>query len=74
MLEFDGQALDPAIVSAQPMKPAQTVGLQQMGLVSGERQRNLSWSVLRVRPVPEVEPDLLQENMRNSKNGITLFI
>uniref|UniRef100_A0A8C5C2D7 Cell cycle associated protein 1a n=1 Tax=Gadus morhua TaxID=8049 RepID=A0A8C5C2D7_GADMO len=53
MLEFDGQALDPAIVSAQPMKPAQTVGLQQMGLVSGERQRNLSWSVARVRPVPE---------------------
>ncbi|XP_022623507.1 caprin-1-like [Seriola dumerili] len=31
MLEFDGQALDPAIVSAQPMKPAQTVDLQQMG-------------------------------------------
>uniref|UniRef100_A0A3Q2R0M4 Cell cycle associated protein 1a n=1 Tax=Fundulus heteroclitus TaxID=8078 RepID=A0A3Q2R0M4_FUNHE len=31
MLEFDGQALDPAIVSAQPMKPLQTVDLQQMG-------------------------------------------
>ncbi|XP_030575440.1 caprin-1a isoform X1 [Archocentrus centrarchus] len=31
MLEFDGQALDPAIVSAQPMKPVQTVDLQQMG-------------------------------------------
>uniref|UniRef100_H3CVH1 Cell cycle associated protein 1a n=1 Tax=Tetraodon nigroviridis TaxID=99883 RepID=H3CVH1_TETNG len=31
MLEFDGQALDPAIVSAQPMKPGQTVDLQQMG-------------------------------------------
>lgn len=25
MLEFDGQALDPAIVSAQPMKSAQIV-------------------------------------------------
>lgn len=25
MLEFDGQALDPAIVSAQPMKSAQMV-------------------------------------------------
>ncbi|XP_047435941.1 caprin-1a isoform X2 [Mugil cephalus] len=31
MLEFDGQALDPAIVSAQPMKPVQTVDMQQMG-------------------------------------------
>ncbi|KAM9817177.1 caprin-1a [Neosynchiropus ocellatus] len=30
MLEFDGQALDPAIVSAQPMKPVQSVDLQQM--------------------------------------------
>lgn len=30
MLEFDGQALDPAIVLAQPMKPAQSVDLQQM--------------------------------------------
>lgn len=34
MLEFDGQALDPAIVSAQPMKPGQTVDLQQMGCAS----------------------------------------
>ncbi|XP_027871232.1 caprin-1a isoform X6 [Xiphophorus couchianus] len=31
MLEFDGQALDPAIVSAQPVKALQTVDLQQMG-------------------------------------------
>uniref|UniRef100_A0AAX7SPQ5 Cell cycle associated protein 1a n=1 Tax=Astatotilapia calliptera TaxID=8154 RepID=A0AAX7SPQ5_ASTCA len=28
MLEFDGQALDPAIVSAQPMKPVQAVDLE----------------------------------------------
>lgn len=34
MLEFDGQALDPAIVSAQPMKPGQSVDLQQMGQYS----------------------------------------
>lgn len=38
MLEFDGQALDPAIVSAQPMKPVQTVDLQQMGCPSGTHQ------------------------------------
>ena len=38
VLEFDGQALDPAIVSAQPMKPGQTVDLQQMGCPSGESQ------------------------------------
>ncbi|XP_056135166.1 caprin-1a isoform X2 [Lampris incognitus] len=31
MLEFDGQALDPAIVSAQPMKTVPTVDLQQIG-------------------------------------------
>ncbi|KAJ8396680.1 hypothetical protein AAFF_G00015180 [Aldrovandia affinis] len=30
MLEFDGQALDPAIVSAQPMKPGQSMDLPQM--------------------------------------------
>ncbi|RVE74462.1 hypothetical protein OJAV_G00022490 [Oryzias javanicus] len=30
MLEFDSQALDPAIVSAQPMKLVQTVDLQQL--------------------------------------------
>ncbi|XP_057692388.1 caprin-1b isoform X2 [Corythoichthys intestinalis] len=29
MLEFDGQAIDPAIVSAQPMKPGQTIDLPQ---------------------------------------------
>lgn len=38
MLEFDGQALDPAIVSAQPMKPGQTVDLQQMGCPASERR------------------------------------
>lgn len=30
MLEFDGQAIDPAIVSAQPMKPSQNIDLPQM--------------------------------------------
>ncbi|MEQ2299009.1 hypothetical protein AMECASPLE_011194, partial [Ameca splendens] len=30
MLEFDGQPIDPAIVSAQPMKPAQTMDVSQM--------------------------------------------
>uniref|UniRef100_A0AAQ5YQW5 Cell cycle associated protein 1b n=1 Tax=Amphiprion ocellaris TaxID=80972 RepID=A0AAQ5YQW5_AMPOC len=30
MLEFDGQAIDPAIVSAQPMKPAQNMDVPQM--------------------------------------------
>uniref|UniRef100_A0A3Q1G8E6 Cell cycle associated protein 1b n=1 Tax=Acanthochromis polyacanthus TaxID=80966 RepID=A0A3Q1G8E6_9TELE len=30
MLEFDGQAIDPAIVSAQPMKPAQSMDVPQM--------------------------------------------
>jgi len=30
MLEFEGPPLDPAIVSAQPMKPPQIVDLPQM--------------------------------------------
>lgn len=30
MLEFDGQPMDPAIVSAQPMKPAQSMDVPQM--------------------------------------------
>lgn len=30
MLEFDGQPIDPAIVSAQPMKPAQNMDMPQM--------------------------------------------
>ncbi|XP_072321795.1 caprin-1a isoform X2 [Eucyclogobius newberryi] len=37
ILEFDGQALDPAIVSAQPMKPAQTVDLQQIAAQAESR-------------------------------------
>ncbi|XP_042274793.1 caprin-1a isoform X1 [Thunnus albacares] len=41
MLEFDGQALDPAIVSAQPMKPVQTVDLQQMGCASSHSESRL---------------------------------
>lgn len=38
MLEFDGQVLDPAIVSAQPMKPGHTVDLQQIGCPSRKHQ------------------------------------
>uniref|UniRef100_A0A7N6AMT1 Cell cycle associated protein 1a n=1 Tax=Anabas testudineus TaxID=64144 RepID=A0A7N6AMT1_ANATE len=41
MLEFDGQALDPAIVSAQPMKPGQTVDLQQIGCPSAHSESRL---------------------------------
>uniref|UniRef100_A0A7N8XC14 Cell cycle associated protein 1a n=1 Tax=Mastacembelus armatus TaxID=205130 RepID=A0A7N8XC14_9TELE len=42
MLEFDGQALDPAIVSAQPMKPVQTVDLQQMVCPSAHSESRLA--------------------------------
>ncbi|XP_034047193.1 caprin-1a isoform X2 [Thalassophryne amazonica] len=41
VLEFDGQALDPAIVSAQPMKPVQTVDLQQMTCTSAHSESRL---------------------------------
>ncbi|KAF7212050.1 caprin-1a isoform X4 [Nothobranchius furzeri] len=42
MLEFDGQALDPAIVSAQPMKPLQAVDLHPMGGPSIHSEPRLS--------------------------------
>lgn len=38
MLEFDGHALDPAIVSAQPMKPVQNVDLPQAGSLTGPQE------------------------------------
>ncbi|XP_008308288.1 caprin-1-like isoform X1 [Cynoglossus semilaevis] len=41
MLEFDGHAMDPAIVSAQPMKPVQTAELQQMGCPSAHSESRL---------------------------------
>ncbi|KAJ8002585.1 hypothetical protein DPEC_G00160430 [Dallia pectoralis] len=43
MLEFDGQPMDPAIVSAQPMKPAtQNLVLSQMGCVPVHTEPRLS--------------------------------
>ncbi|XP_077375160.1 caprin-1-like isoform X2 [Festucalex cinctus] len=41
VLDFDGQALDPAIVSAQPMKPVQTVDLQQLACASSHSESRL---------------------------------
>ncbi|XP_061526452.1 caprin-1-like isoform X2 [Phycodurus eques] len=42
VLDFDGQALDPAIVSAQPMKPpVQTVDLQQLACASSPSKSRL---------------------------------
>lgn len=55
MLEFDGQALDPAIVSAQPMKSVQNVDLQQMGCPSSQWQliyfhsEQIIWQILLIR-------------------------
>ncbi|XP_030234028.1 caprin-1a isoform X1 [Gadus morhua] len=58
MLEFDGQALDPAIVSAQPMKPAQTVGLQQMGLVSAHTESRLPQTTMVSGPLESSQASL----------------
>ncbi|KAF7664622.1 hypothetical protein LDENG_00171410 [Lucifuga dentata] len=41
VLEFDGQALDPAIVSAKPMKPMQPVDLQLMSCTSNHSESGL---------------------------------
>uniref|UniRef100_A0A4W5KNH1 Cell cycle associated protein 1a n=1 Tax=Hucho hucho TaxID=62062 RepID=A0A4W5KNH1_9TELE len=57
MLEFDGHALDPAIVLAQPMKPAQSVDLQQMvhsqSRLSQPSSVPESTHVLMVSPTPD---------------------
>ncbi|CAL8403576.1 unnamed protein product [Boreogadus saida] len=58
MLEFDGHALDPAIVSAQPMKPAQTVGLQQMGLVSAHTESRLPQTTMVSGPLDSSQASL----------------
>uniref|UniRef100_A0A8C7CRT5 Cell cycle associated protein 1a n=1 Tax=Oncorhynchus kisutch TaxID=8019 RepID=A0A8C7CRT5_ONCKI len=52
MLEFDGHALDPAIVLAQPMKSAQSVVLQHM--VHSESRLSQSSSVPESTHVPMV--------------------
>nr|XP_046205117.1 caprin-1-like isoform X3 [Oncorhynchus gorbuscha] len=54
MLEFDGHALDPAIVLAQPMKSAQSVVLQHMGQFNSESRLSQSSSVPESTHVPMV--------------------
>ncbi|XP_047435943.1 caprin-1a isoform X4 [Mugil cephalus] len=76
MLEFDGQALDPAIVSAQPMKPVQTVDMQQMGgpsihaesrlpqttAVSGPQESSQVFNMnAPVPPATDGQPDALKQ-------------
>ncbi|XP_045070689.1 caprin-1-like isoform X3 [Coregonus clupeaformis] len=56
MLEFDGHALDPAIVLAQPMKPAQSVDLQQMGQFHSESRLPQPSSIPESTQVPMVSP------------------
>ncbi|KAM8891705.1 caprin-1b isoform 4-T4 [Spinachia spinachia] len=55
MLEFDGQPIDPAIVSAQPMKPAQNMDLPQMVCPPAHPESRLSQPKI----VP-VQPDTTQ--------------
>uniref|UniRef100_A0A667WLX1 Cell cycle associated protein 1b n=1 Tax=Myripristis murdjan TaxID=586833 RepID=A0A667WLX1_9TELE len=53
MLEFDGQPIDPAIVSAQPMKPAQNIDLPQMVCPPVHPESRLSQpSAVPVQPEP----------------------
>ncbi|XP_045070785.1 caprin-1-like isoform X3 [Coregonus clupeaformis] len=56
MLEFDGHALDPAIVLAQPMKPVQSVDLQQMGQFHSESRLPQPSSIPESTQVPMVSP------------------
>ena len=43
MLDFDGQPIDPAIVSAQPMAPAQNMDLTQMVCPPGGFNKEKVW-------------------------------
>ncbi|XP_075965976.1 caprin-1a isoform X3 [Anarhichas minor] len=61
MLEFDGQALDPAIVSAQPMKPVQTLDLQQMGCPSAHSESRLPQTVSGPQDSSQVSMSLSSE-------------
>uniref|UniRef100_A0A667WAL0 Cell cycle associated protein 1b n=1 Tax=Myripristis murdjan TaxID=586833 RepID=A0A667WAL0_9TELE len=57
MLEFDGQPIDPAIVSAQPMKPAQNIDLPQMVCPPVHPESRLSQpSAVPVQPEPTQVP------------------
>ncbi|XP_039881934.1 caprin-1b isoform X1 [Simochromis diagramma] len=57
MLEFDGQPIDPAIVSAQPMKPAQNLEVPQMGCPPVHPETRLSQpNSVPVQPEPTQVP------------------
>uniref|UniRef100_A0A669CIP5 Cell cycle associated protein 1b n=1 Tax=Oreochromis niloticus TaxID=8128 RepID=A0A669CIP5_ORENI len=62
MLEFDGQPIDPAIVSAQPMKPAQNMEVPQMGCPPVHPETRLS----QPNSVP-VQPEPTQPSMSLSE-------
>uniref|UniRef100_A0A3Q0SNI1 Cell cycle associated protein 1b n=1 Tax=Amphilophus citrinellus TaxID=61819 RepID=A0A3Q0SNI1_AMPCI len=57
VLEFDGQPIDPAIVSAQPMKPAQNMEVPQMGCPPVHPETRLSQpNSVPVQPEPTQVP------------------
>lgn len=60
MLEFDGQPIDPAIVSAQPMKPGQTMDLPQMMCPPGNPEDNkYHWQSLLARCLFDVATNVV---------------
>ncbi|XP_058502266.1 caprin-1b isoform X1 [Solea solea] len=59
MLEFDGQPVDPAIVSAQPMNPAQSIDLTQMVCPPVQAESRLSQpNTVPVQPEPTQVPNV----------------
>uniref|UniRef100_A0A8C9RWN7 Cell cycle associated protein 1 n=1 Tax=Scleropages formosus TaxID=113540 RepID=A0A8C9RWN7_SCLFO len=57
MLEFDSQAIDPAIVSAQPMKPTQSMDMPQMVCSTVHPDARLTQpSTIPVQPEPTQVP------------------
>ncbi|XP_056137697.1 caprin-1b isoform X2 [Lampris incognitus] len=56
MLDFEGPPIDPAIVSAQPMKPAQNMDLPQMVCPSVHPESCLSQPTVPVQPEPTQGP------------------
>ncbi|XP_055011491.1 caprin-1b [Boleophthalmus pectinirostris] len=56
MLEFDGQSIDPAIVSAQPMKPAQNMDMPQMVCPPVHTESRLTPNTVPVQSEPSQVP------------------
>uniref|UniRef100_A0A7N8XQK8 Cell cycle associated protein 1b n=1 Tax=Mastacembelus armatus TaxID=205130 RepID=A0A7N8XQK8_9TELE len=74
MLEFDGQPIDPAIVSVQPMKPAQNMDLPQMVCPPVHPESRLSQPTVPVQPEPTQVSNQTKEDSTVAKKMCTIAL